>query len=349
MSNNSLLLPNIAAAPNDTDYDAVCAEIAATDRGRSFLTEYASRNRHADTHRLVGTIARLDAAMRGDPRPQIPASLARGLAELATAIQQIEAILLASGSSAADVHFAVDRVQDIAMALRQREVEAALCDTLEAAIREVGDAIVRDDAAATRARSAAALLRDLAHRVNDLIALVVTVTAPEAKPIDRPADVGIPSDPTAERFDDSAQKSASESIDGKAPEEVDARSPPQSVPVHPPMPDPQALAGPKEDPADLLGPVPLPVPSPMDGREEVARATDHEDKAGRGVFSTGAATSVDATSHTINGNTPPAPTHSPRLPVNEPSVAPTVRLAALYDPLAALRALSEEELIALFS
>ena len=50
------------------------------------------------------------------------------------------------------------------MALRQREVEVTLRDTLEAALRAVGDAIVRNDAAAARAQSAVALLRDLARR-----------------------------------------------------------------------------------------------------------------------------------------------------------------------------------------
>ena len=61
MSNNSSLLPNIAAASNDVDYEGVQAEIMVSDRGRSFLAEYANRNRHPDTHRLVSTIARLEA------------------------------------------------------------------------------------------------------------------------------------------------------------------------------------------------------------------------------------------------------------------------------------------------
>ena len=51
-------------------------------------------------------------------------------------IRQIESVLKANGTLAPEVHFAVERVHDVAMALRMREVDAALCDTLEASIRE---------------------------------------------------------------------------------------------------------------------------------------------------------------------------------------------------------------------
>jgi hypothetical protein len=349
MSNNSSLLPNIAAASNDVDYEGVQAEIMVSDRGRSFLAEYANRNRHPDTHRLVSTIARLEAAMHEDPRPQMPVALARGLADLATTIEQIEAVLLASGTSAPDIHFAVERIQDIAMALRQREVEAALCDTLEAAIREVGDAIVRNDAAAGRAVSAAALLRELACRVNDMIALATHVAVPEAKPADRRPDVETLWDANAERFGDTAQTSATDSNDARVSGEVGARSLLQSVSLHPPVRDSQAAAEPKEDPAHLFEPAPLPVPSPLDGREEAAPATDHEGEAASEPDSAEPPTSVDVASDAMGSKAPPAAALSPQPPINKTPAAPGVPPAASYDPLAALRALSEEELIALFS
>jgi hypothetical protein len=73
---------------------------------------------------------------------------------------------VASGAAAPDVHFAVEHIHDIAMVLRRRKVEATLGDTLEAAIREVGDAIVRNDGAAARARSAVAEGQE-SHRFDD--------------------------------------------------------------------------------------------------------------------------------------------------------------------------------------
>jgi hypothetical protein len=172
MSNDRLPLPDIfAEPPNDADYQAFYAELTATERGRNFLTEYARRSRHPDTHMLVSTIGRLDAAMRDDPPREVTAAFTRGLADLAAAIEQVAAVLAASESTAADGLFAAERIQDIVLALRRHQVEAALCDALEAAIREVSDAIVGNNAAANRAASAAALLRDLARHVNDMIAV----------------------------------------------------------------------------------------------------------------------------------------------------------------------------------
>jgi len=351
MPSDHLPLPDfLAATPNDADYEAVYAEVMATERGRSFLAEYANRNRHPDTHRLVSTIARLEAAMHEDPRAQMPVALARGLADLATTIKQIEAVLLASGTSAPDIHFAVERIQDIAMALRQREVEAALCDTLEAAIREVGDAIVRNDAAAGRAVSAAALLRELARRVNDMIALAAPIAVSETKPVERLPDVETLRDADAERFGDTVQTSATDPFDASVSGEVDARSLLQSVPVHPPVRDSQAPVEPKEDPPQLFEPVPLPVPSPLDGRIEVTRATDRDGDAGEPVSAEPSMMSVDVDA--MGSKAPPASAPSPpspQPPVDETPAAPAVPPAASYDPLAALRALSEEELIALFS
>ena len=57
------------------------------------------------------------------------------------------------------------------MALRRRDVEPALCDALDEAAREIGDAMVRGNAAMVGKSSSASLLRDLMERVNDLIAL----------------------------------------------------------------------------------------------------------------------------------------------------------------------------------
>lgn len=350
MPSDPLPLPDILATPsNEADYEAVHAEVMATERGRRFLAEYANRNRHPDAHRLVSTIARLEAVMHDDPHPQIPAALARGLANLATTIEQIEAFLLAGGTSAPDVHFAVERIQDIAMALRQREVEAALCDTLEAAIREVGDALVSNDAAAGHAVSAAALLGDVARRVNDMIALAARVAVPDVNPVDGLPDVETAWDSAPERFDDTAQTSATDFVDAQVPGVVDVRSLLQSMSMDPTVRDTHAPAGSKVYSADLFEPARLPVPSPLDGRKEAPRAPDYEGEVASEFVSTEPSMSVDAVSDAKESHAPPTSAPSLQSPVNETPAATAVPPAASYDPLAALRALSEEELIALFS
>jgi len=119
MPNDSLhMSDNLAGPPNDADYAAAYAEIMATERGRRFLIEYAIRNRHPDTHILVSTIARLEAAMHDDPSLQVPAAFKRDLTELASAIARIEAKLVASGTRAPDSLPTAERIKDIIVALR---------------------------------------------------------------------------------------------------------------------------------------------------------------------------------------------------------------------------------------
>ncbi len=113
MSSESLARSHIwAGPPNEAEYDDVCAAVMATERGRWFLTEYASRNRNTDTHAVLGALARVEAALRNGQTTQAPAQ-------------------------AVDIAAAAERIQDIAFMLRERPADAALCDALDAAVREI--------------------------------------------------------------------------------------------------------------------------------------------------------------------------------------------------------------------
>jgi hypothetical protein len=61
--------------PNE-DYEAIEAAVMETARGRWFLTEFARRNRTADTQVLLEAIARLEDQIGGDkntpPTPHQP-------------------------------------------------------------------------------------------------------------------------------------------------------------------------------------------------------------------------------------------------------------------------------------
>jgi hypothetical protein len=170
MASDLSSLPNVLGeSPSEADYQAVHAALMATERGRNFLTEYANRNLDPDARNLVGTIARLESAMRDHQAPQIPDAMFRSLVEATQAFEQSGAIFSASGGSTANDLHAVEHIQDICMALRRRDVEPALCDALERSAREIGDAMVRGNAAAIGASSAASLLRDLLARVHELV------------------------------------------------------------------------------------------------------------------------------------------------------------------------------------
>jgi hypothetical protein len=168
MSNEPLVLSQILAGlPDEADYDAVYAALMATDRGRRFLTEYADRNRHADTTAIVSAIARIEATLRGEGPPQ--ADAAGDLMEIAAAIDRIQAALAAGTMPAPDVSAAIERLSDIAFMLHERPVEATLCDGLDAAVREVSDANMRSQSAAEDVRKAAELLHALASRVGAMM------------------------------------------------------------------------------------------------------------------------------------------------------------------------------------
>lgn len=159
----------MAGLPDEADFDADLAAAMASESGRRFLTEFASRNRHADTLMLVGAIARVEAAIRGEPPPQAADVSARDLIALAAAIDGIGVALAAAETQAADAFAALERIQDIAFVLHERPVEPTLCDALDAAVREISNALSQADRAAQNRRKTAELVSALANRVRRMI------------------------------------------------------------------------------------------------------------------------------------------------------------------------------------
>jgi hypothetical protein len=163
-------LPQILAGlPDEADYDAVHTALMATERGRRFLSEFADRNRHADTTAIVSAIARIEATLRGDGPPR--ADAAGDLMEIAAAIDRIGAAIASSTTPAPDVSAAIERLLDIAFMLHERPVEATLCDGLDDAIREISQAAMRSESTAAGVREAAELVGALAGRVREMMAL----------------------------------------------------------------------------------------------------------------------------------------------------------------------------------
>jgi hypothetical protein len=250
------------------------------------------------------------------------------------------AVLQPSRVVVPEVHFAVEHIQDIATALRQREVEATLCDTLETAIRAIGDAIVCNDAAAARAQGAVALLRDLAHRGNDLITFVAAVQthAAESREHDSITEAARQE---RDRFDTS-HRPMTESVAARAVDTLlsddDHAALLQQLPS--PVPDNEAPAGDAAVPVLLF---------------ESAPPKAEKNGGGQNTVTTNELFSLEATApafvkSSASEVTPRAASALPLpfLDAGAPAPASDQR-AAPNDRLAALSALSEEELIALFS
>src|SRR3954471_12605713 len=52
-----------ATLPREEDYAAIAEAFMETSRGRWFLTEYAKRNRNADTHMVLDAVARIEQSL----------------------------------------------------------------------------------------------------------------------------------------------------------------------------------------------------------------------------------------------------------------------------------------------
>jgi hypothetical protein len=189
---NDPLAQILAGLPDEADYDAVHAALMASERGRRFLTEFADRNRHADTTAIVSAIARIEATLRGDGPPR--ADAAGDLMEIAAAIDRVQAALAAGAPPAADISAAIERLLDIAFMLHERPVEATLCDGLDAAIRDISEANMRSESTAKGIREAAELVRTLATRVRGMMALASTMRdahQPAGESVDSTSGAGL--------------------------------------------------------------------------------------------------------------------------------------------------------------
>jgi hypothetical protein len=394
MPNEPLALPDILAElPDAADYDAVCAALMATERGRWFLTEYASRNRNADTDRLVGAIARVEAAVRGEPAPPSEAAVSPGgPIETAASETQLAAVLAA-----------IERIQDIAFVLHERAIEATLCDTLDAAIREIAAAFVRPEKSAALVAETTPGIADedaelfasngntdplprgthsaagegddesFAKAVAALAdSLLTLAAAPEAAP-DVPAPSTEPITPPTELEEELLQQPPAEAEDAEIAA-APAAEPVTTDNVVASSAPAESAAVPASSSEDILnfafsiGPVASSDSSGMEPSSEeppsevllpsqnyateatVGPQEDPDDLFEPSSQSAAvAAAPVDAASgdvvHALADAQPPAQQQ-------QRAAAPTPRAIprpAASDPFAAVRALSEEELIALFS
>jgi hypothetical protein len=145
-------------SPGEADYDAICAAVLATERGRWFLAEYARRNRQADTVEIVAAIERIaarsgaDAAARWGTAPdnvhvermhaelaELADAIARTRTELASAAAGpvSDLTLGASGgpddatAEPFDILAAAEEIQELAWTMREQGFDSQFSDRLD--------------------------------------------------------------------------------------------------------------------------------------------------------------------------------------------------------------------------
>lgn len=181
-----------AAQPNDEDYAAISEAFMETSRGRWFLSEYAKRNRNADTRMVLDAVERIEqslAAQKEDGRKQeesrqreeafaeqqrlAAAAVAAAESSLLQALGVIRGAVGAAEESAvealdslaleqrlAPVRKGARVMREIAWRLREIGNDGRICDLIDsqvAVIEKAAEQITPDEARAALAAAFAAL------------------------------------------------------------------------------------------------------------------------------------------------------------------------------------------------
>jgi len=309
---------------------------------------------------------------RRDDAAQPPAAAVRpgDLMEIAAALERIKAEIAAGDGQKIDVFAAIERIQDIAFVLHERPVEATLCDTLDAAIREVSDACARLEGVAQRTRDAHEQLHSLAARVSEMIALSAgtrSADLPAADPaVASIAVVSVAQRGDATELDDGIERSPSPELFAVEAQEDDdfamaVAELATSLPAHGDSAEPDAAVQSQIPAVVFYSAGQGGLAESSSGSSVEPRAIEPETVAtepGSGESTSASMTSGEPdvsasagdgeSSAVASGAAAAIPGAGEPSAQAEPASRP-MSVPRPGDPLAAVRELSEEELIALFS
>lgn len=186
--------PLPAPAPfTDADYEMIAAAVLETARGRWFLSEFARRNRNADTRLVLDAVEKLERmiAQRSEgPEPErvrvdlveMMNAITRTKSEIAAirptrdagnhfdqASSELDAIVGTTEQATSDILAAAERIQEMAFTLREQGVDATVCDLLNANITEIYTACSFQDVTGQRIRKVIEVLRFLEARIDAMI------------------------------------------------------------------------------------------------------------------------------------------------------------------------------------
>jgi hypothetical protein len=182
MSDEPFALATVPLAPPASgDYDAICATVMESARGRWFLDEFARRNRNADTSLVLNAIERIERVIRGDRDQQAYLGFRMELLEMAKTIAVTRAEVAeiapeperaqatAAAAPASDAFAAAERIQEVAWTMRERGLEPSTCDQIEALASSILSASALRDPNDRRARKLAEVLQQLERRINAML------------------------------------------------------------------------------------------------------------------------------------------------------------------------------------
>jgi hypothetical protein len=126
-----------ATQPREEDYEAISDAFMETSRGRWFLTEYAKRNRNADTRMVLDAVARIEESLAAQKQPASDSGLAQALTAIRSAVDDAKASVsavidgLALEETLAPVRKGARVIREIAWRLREIGADGRICDLID--------------------------------------------------------------------------------------------------------------------------------------------------------------------------------------------------------------------------
>jgi hypothetical protein len=142
-----------ATLPSEEDYAAIAEAFMETSRGRWFLTEYAKRNRNADTRMVLDAVARIEQSLAAQREEELAREASLQREDGLSAQQAAEAVAAAAAAQ--------ERLTEALAAIRN-SVEAAEESAVEAL-----DSLALEQRLAP-VRKGARVLREIAWRLREI-------------------------------------------------------------------------------------------------------------------------------------------------------------------------------------
>jgi hypothetical protein len=183
------IAPPALAAPDE--YDAICAVLTQTERGRWFLQEYVRRSRSADTQLLLGALRRIERVVRADRSARIRQGFRSDLLEMAQAITRTRAEVadikpaavsgwetprpdgpepsIREAADSAAIFASAERIREVTWAMRGHGFDPSTCDELEDLAGSILSASSLRDPTDRRAHKLAEVLQYLEHRIDAIL------------------------------------------------------------------------------------------------------------------------------------------------------------------------------------
>jgi len=245
------------AMPSDADYDAIREAFMETSRGRWFLSEYAKRNRNADTHMVLDAVARIEKNLAAQKQPigpslsesliAIRAVVGEARAEVAKAIAGLEndAVLVAA-------HDGARIIREVSWTLRECGADIRICNLLDTQLSAIdaGHRLIAD----VDSEAALATFDRLLDRIHELAG--EARMSPGESPIanqDEPAFPAADGElPEAAAAIEPAAESVTEAPEPTAVAELVAMAAPDAAAAPETMATPEAMARPEATPESEL-------------------------------------------------------------------------------------------------